>query len=73
MKKFIYIVLVMVLLLLVSIITHNLLISCYGEVQTLRIIVVTICVIGGFGLGQYWWQYLYVDKKYIPKCKWFRF
>jgi hypothetical protein len=66
-KKTFYIGLTMILLIVLSTFLYNIFEIFYSNKKSLFIIIGILSIIGGYGLGQYWWQYIYVDKKYIPK------
>ena len=64
-----YIGLTMLLLVALSVLIYGLSKFYYSDTETLFIIIGVLSIIGGYGLGQYWWQYIYVDKKYVPRWK----
>lgn len=68
-KKSVYIFLVMALLLSFSSLVYGVLIIMGLEVYAKPVAIIFLVVVGGYNLGQRWWDYVYVQKKYTSR--WF--
>ena len=63
-KKFIYILLTMILLMEIGFLTILVAIEYMHINYAIMFGITLISTIGGFGLGQYWWRLVYIEKKH---------
>jgi hypothetical protein len=67
MKKVVYVVLMMVFLLLLSFLIFNVL-SLMNTSEDIYIAIIGIlCTLWWYWLGEYWWAYIYENRKNLKK------
>ena len=66
-KKNIYIIAVIVLLTELSILLYSLMLLVKLDKYAELLVIIILIIIGGYNLGQRWWNYVYIQKKHSNK------
>jgi hypothetical protein len=68
MKKAVYVLLMMVFLWVLSFLIYSVLSIVNNSPEQVYISIIgLLCALWGYGLGEYWWDYIYGGRKNAPK------
>jgi len=64
MKKTLYIILTIILLMVIAFFIYQFSILFFTSKISYLIAIAVISIIGGYGLGETWWQFVYVQRRH---------